>query len=415
MNAVPWSNIGSWITNRLNVDDRKPEIVLKIPYTDASIGIAGMEPTFWIALVIVAFFQVLLAATAAVIAYYWIIRKRGTMTAYLLGYGILIPALLYIPFVIADMIPSMRNSFVLFALFGYPPVTCFRLMASMHGTTVASTEKELVSTVLYYIELVPFQRDKDNELPSLITRQELIKNSINSLQYFMHVAILLNLMEFCDYKPFPSVEPIQSIWDIFYWGNLLNNYFMAATISVLISLNGSILSVLFSLLTGFRIMSLHDSPLTASTSVTNFWSKRWNRVMSVPFRIGVFKPLLKNGYSKSIAILASFVASGVFHEYLFSALAFRYGIDHNNPHHQAVFLNQMLFFGWNGVLMFIERIIGDHPLFVWIGGNVPGPIRTFFIVMLALPLGHLIANEFIDQGLFPGVMFGLPKLFWLPG
>ena len=57
------------------------------------------------------------------------------------------------------------------------------------------------------------------------------------------------------------------------------------------------------------------NPLFKSQSPLDFWSKRWNLLVHRVLKGGVYKPVRKHS-SAIMAILASFIASGLFHEWL---------------------------------------------------------------------------------------------------
>lgn len=68
---------------------------------------------------------------------------------------------------------------------------------------------------------------------------------------------------------------------------------------------------------GFRPKVAFRSPLTASTSPVDFWSRRWNMIVRGLFHRTIFTPMRARGVAAPVAALASFVVSGAFHEYAF--------------------------------------------------------------------------------------------------
>ena len=71
------------------------------------------------------------------------------------------------------------------------------------------------------------------------------------------------------------------------------------------------------LLLGYRPQVAFRSPLTSSTSPTDFWSRRWNMIVRGLFHRTVFTPLRNRGVPPQYAALGAFVISGLFHEYAF--------------------------------------------------------------------------------------------------
>ena len=59
-------------------------------------------------------------------------------------------------------------------------------------------------------------------------------------------------------------------------------------------------------------------PLTASTSPTDFWSRRWNMLVRGLFHRTIFTPLRARKIPAWVSALAAFFVSGAFHEYAFA-------------------------------------------------------------------------------------------------
>jgi len=69
---------------------------------------------------------------------------------------------------------------------------------------------------------------------------------------------------------------------------------------------------------GFQAQPMWAAPLTASTSVSDFWSRRWNLLIHGLFRRTVFAPLTRRGVAPWVAGALAFGISGAFHEYAFA-------------------------------------------------------------------------------------------------
>ena len=66
---------------------------------------------------------------------------------------------------------------------------------------------------------------------------------------------------------------------------------------------------------GYQVDPVMKNPLFESKSPLDFWSKRWNLLIHKVLKGGVYKPVRKHS-SAITAMIASFVASGIFHEWL---------------------------------------------------------------------------------------------------
>ena len=67
----------------------------------------------------------------------------------------------------------------------------------------------------------------------------------------------------------------------------------------------------------FEVLSPFENPLFSTRSPGDFWGKRWNIQVTTTLKRCCFVPLVKAGVSKSVAGIATFVFSGLFHEYQF--------------------------------------------------------------------------------------------------
>ncbi len=170
-------------------------------------------------------------------------------------------------------------------------------------------------------------------------------------------------------------------------------------LSVSLSQSSLGVSTIYNLLYGFETYEVVQNPMFKSKSVSEFWGRRWNMLVHKGLKNGVYKPTRKRTSSKVLGAMATFVVSGIIHEYvnfvLFAHL--------NDLHHHQFSWNQMKFFGWNGVLLALEYGIGHWAIFKWISRNLPQFFVTALILSCALPLAHLFTGEYIQHGWFDAV------------
>jgi hypothetical protein len=75
--------------------------------------------------------------------------------------------------------------------------------------------------------------------------------------------------------------------------------------------------------TGYRVPKLFDSPLRSS-SLQDFWSRRWNLLFQRTAYRDIFLPLKRKGFSSIFCVFAVFLFSGLLHEYLIILLDSRF-------------------------------------------------------------------------------------------
>ncbi len=124
---------------------------------------------------------------------------------------------------------------------------------------------------------------------------------------------------------------------------LVFSYLVAPGIYLFTLAMGSILQCCF-YLTGNRFVDIHDRPYL-SYSLTDFWSKRWNRW------IRDWLNNLTYGFKFSnltIGVLVSFFISGIFHEIMFNLPYFLFK-------DEFVFGNMMIFFSLQSLGILFEK------------------------------------------------------------
>jgi hypothetical protein len=181
------------------------------------------------------------------------------------------------------------------------------------------------------------------------------------------------------------------------------------------------LGLLQSVGTGYAMESFSDSPLTKSTSPSDFWGRRWDRPVQSALSRGAFRPLRKAGYSRHAAAVATFMVSGVLHEYVLHLMSLRHYPDDSIPNnplrepYRPTFGSHFVFFVWNGVLLLLERALQGNAIIDWMRTSLPRPIRTLLVLLMVLPISHLFTDEYIKSCFFSDAAFGFPKIVYLGG
>ena len=198
--------------------------------------------------------------------------------------------------------------------------------------------------------------------------------------------------------------------------HLINAYCMASLLSITLEGGASGLGLIFSFLSGLEMEDFSRSPMTRSTSVSDFWGRRWDRPVASALKRGAFRPLrIDGGFSRELAGLTVFALSGLIHEYVLLFMSLRRGNDYNywtSPTKGR----QALFFVFNGSLLVVERLLEGARLkspvidnvMTWFSNSVPRPVRTMFVILLVLPIGSWFTDEYIQTKFFDDSALGFP-------
>lgn len=177
------------------------------------------------------------------------------------------------------------------------------------------------------------------------------------------------------------------------------------TTSVLISISlsqGSIgVSLIYNILYGYETEEIVLNPMFKSTTPSEFWGRRWNTLVHKGLKNGVYKPTRRYTSSRMLAVFAAFAVSGIIHEYVNFVMFLGGGSYHFS-------WKQMLFFGWNGVLIAFEYCIGHWSIFNWMNRNLPQIVITMLVLCAALPLAHLFTGDWIRHGYFDAMYIAEP-------
>merc|ERR1719330_1323387 len=135
------------------------------------------------------------------------------------------------------------------------------------------------------------------------------------------------------------------------------------------------------------------NPVMKTSSPSDFWSNRWNLLIHSVLKRGVFKPVYSVS-SKLMAVCATFLASGFFHEYVLIAI---------NPSHLGFkpdLGKNTAFMMWNAVIVILEALVGHARLFQWIKNTVSAPILTILVLSTAMPVAHWFIHPYTKSHLF---------------
>lgn len=141
---------------------------------------------------------------------------------------------------------------------------------------------------------------------------------------------------------------------------------------------------------GVDVKELFRSPYKA-TSLKEFWGKRWNMAFSEMTAMVVYKPL-KTSYGIALAMMASFLVSGVLHEI---AISFPVKMGYGLPF--LYFVLHGLAMYTEGKVLFVKRIISNAVLshvwvFAWLILPMPLLFHRAFVVEVVEPLRDFILN-----------------------
>jgi hypothetical protein len=272
-------------------------------------------------------------------------------------------------------------------------------------------ENEISKFLLYYATPTQFEFDEKQQQVKYATRSEMTQRIRHFCFSVFQAMILFSILLPCHFELFPS-RPRHSIGDFFYWGNIANNYVMAYLFGIATEGGFTGLAIGTSLASGISTSTLHDHPLVRSTSPSDFWGRRWNKVVGSGLRRGMFRPLRKYGIPATMAAVLTFMVSGILHEYILYLMSLRQGTP-NIPNKEPfipIYGSNLGFFLWNGAVLMCEHLLHGWTILENMKKNLPRPIRTALVLLTVLPISHLFTGEYIKSSFYSDTVMAFPLI-----
>lgn len=232
-----------------------------------------------------------MAMVLACIIYYGIIPNRNTPTAYVLGWGVIIPVSAYIPYLQVEYFDSYNRFVNLPATFlmGCIGVRC---MSAMYiPTTPNYIEHSLTNYIVHCSTLGLYQWDDKTQAIAKANIRDTLGLLLEILFFFMVSSILVSWMIVTEFKPFESTVRLNQfdLWDgqIFHPHHLLNSYLHIWVLFSTFKIGFEAVGLVENL-KGYATNRVFYNPLTQSSSVTEFWNVRWNRLIHNLLKYGTY-------------------------------------------------------------------------------------------------------------------------------
>jgi len=391
--------------DKFNVStDRIPSFLINISGT--TFGIFLPSATLWTQLLVGLIFSQLFVVAAAGIVYHFIIPNRGSTTTYLIGFGIVCPLLLTYPFWIINAL-EIKNGLLRFSLGAILPVTSmFHCTEAMFGFSPHSVETSFRKYVLYYISAVEIVFDEKTNKVVKASWPDILSRAKTFAYNVLITGAYHSIMQRVQYQPFEnhtnantlSFSELDLFHGIFDWKLTLNNLASTIMLQLYISTFASALCFILSALLRVKTCVAMHNPLLLSSSPSDFWGRRWNMIIHKCLKRGVFKPVYRYS-TKSIAVWATFIASGLMHEYLLIVIC-------DTPD----FGKQTAFFIWNAIIVTLEHFFGKAFIFQWIHNTMPKPVVGVLVVCTVMPITHWFLHPLTKNSLQEHSEFAFPMV-----
>lgn len=387
-----------------NIQDRNPVGTFQLPFQNdhgmVEVGVVSLDFGFWLIAFVLLCGQAAFNAFVAFVTYEYLLPQRNSNSIHhlVLGYGFVVPGLLLGALWIFYYW-QCRNITLMLCAFGAVPVLTLRVIEAMHGKLPDYCTASRRMTCLYFASTLLLAVDEKGHCPIPLTRPILWSKACHFVNVFLQTGALLSVLLATDYQVFPSLKH-----HTFYWGNLGNSFLLASLTSLVLDGGASGLGLLTSCITGYVLEDFHDAPLTQSTSLSDFWGRRWDRPVQSALRRGCYAPL-RDTYSSAFASFVTFLVSGLVHEYVLLVMSLRGGHTFSPQYGR-----QFIFFVWNGIVLLLERYWkqGTKDKESSMMNHLPKPVQTALVLMIVLPIGHYFTDEYIRASFYDDCSWGFP-------
>lgn len=385
------------------VDDpsnRIPSFTIKL--TDSTLGLFLPSAAFWVQLLLVLIMSQIFVSAIAYIVYHVIIPNRGgkTTTALpsLIGFGIVIPLCLIFPYWIMKIL-KIRNLLLRFSACAFLPITSmFHCTEAMFGFSPHSVEMSFKNYLLYYISPAELVFDEKTHKVVAPSRADIMSEVRSFVSWIFITGASQSVLCHVQYLPFENhanaitvpLLGLELFHGVFDWKLILNNFTSTFLLSIYLSTFFSSLRLVAVVLLRAKTCAGMNNPMLMSTSPSDFWGRRWNLIIHGSLKRGVFKPVYRYS-SKFVAVWATFIASGLFHEYI-TIGAF--------PDSPPNFGKQTAFFIWNAIIVTIEHFVWKAAIFQWIKNNMPKPVVATLVMFTAMPVAHWFLHFYTKNLVF---------------
>lgn len=225
--------------------------------------------------------QSLLQLVFAALIYTHIIKRRGTIEAYAIGWGIIVPLSLGLPFFLLNLL-DVQSKIIRLAASNLMTCVFFRCIEAMYDTSPSVVETSMTNYMAYYSTIVSFVWDTKTQSRKKVTNTKLLFFIFEIVIYFVGASLVLSFLLHYNFRPFGG--------DIFNYGSfgftrhllspehIANAYFHTLLIYFTLC-TGFNLNALNSMLQGYDTKRIFDSPLLWSRTPSEFWTKRWNTMI----------------------------------------------------------------------------------------------------------------------------------------
>jgi hypothetical protein len=237
---------------------------------------------------------------------------------------VILPSVLYFPYVLLEAL-DIQNMVIKMASGTTTFIIGFRTVEAMYDTSPHTVETSVGTYMVYYTSLLHFEWDEKTKKRRKVTGKELRQLFWNVIVFAHVLSAVLSFEMHHNFEPWQSPVKLEEFHlnaDLVSPAHLLNAYCLAV-LTYLTLLFGFELNSLGDQAKGFYTKPVFSNPLFTSRTPSEFWGRKWNLMIHRILKYGAFLPA-RQYVSKEMAMLWTFIVSGLVHDYVWSLMFYQH-------------------------------------------------------------------------------------------
>lgn len=301
----------------------------------------------------------------------------------------LLPILLLTPVAVLCAYGPLHSKMAHFAASIFGVIGAFRWLELVCGTGPEGFDRSLKNFVVYFAwpSEILFARDGSFQASKPGLLNELI------FRIAMHLAVgtvVLSIGRATSFAPFlaEGTDPVTLPW--FGFPHALPAIYLQAAYVYFMLATAMLMHRLPPALVGVDTVDSMQAPLLLSSGVRDFWGRRWNLTIHRLIKRSFFAPLAsRGGWARHLGGFVGFLISGLFHEYMWFALALPDMCSYVPGLATLFMVLQYLFCA-------IEAALARTAIGRW-AAKLPWPLPTLATTLVILPVGPLFLHGILGM------------------
>ena len=427
-----WLSTITLIPFKLAEDDRVPLFIISSMEASGSgreYGVYNLSIVLWIETLMAVSLMGGLAAMVSILTYKFVIQQQGKPISYLVGFGLILPFWIICPYYAVAQL-DIRNKFMKFCFAAIvPTLGLFHTTEAMYGSAPPHVIQSLSSYVLYCGS--PIMLKYDTKANKYIRAS--LQGKLYHLYWFAIYITMLGLVQSfaapSHYQVFGSFgedEPWYSPRRFLHPVQLGNNFVLAVMMQLYLTAAAEGLIAATCILTGLQCETVMANPIFGCTSPSDFWGRRWNRLVHSVLKRGAYVPLRKHGLSRSLAAAGAFLVSGIFHEWLltfvFQPLPSELTPIITSENNEPILVCELpkcynpplggstAFMMYHAFLIMTEYMLQNNKMVTNIARHIPNTGRTLILLCIGLPVAHWFIEPYAVSNFFDQASLSMPYI-----